>query len=145
MAQVAFETSAGGVVVDERGRVLLIRAQNLRGERVWTLPKGLMEPGEDPRTTALREVREETGYACRIERELPRTQYWFRRGDTRVKKTVHWYLMRPIQEVEEHDWEVEKVAWVPLEEARERVAYPSDRRLLAQVGRSASGAPDPST
>ncbi len=143
MTQVAFETSAGGVVVDHRGRVLLIRAQNLRGETVWTLPKGLVEPDEDPQTAALREVQEETGYACRIERELPRSQYWFRRGDTLVKKTVHWYLMRPLQKVGEHDWEVEEVAWVPLEKARERVTYPSDRRLLAQVG--AAGASDLAT
>jgi predicted NUDIX family NTP pyrophosphohydrolase len=27
----------------------------------WTIPKGLIEPGEDPRACALRELREETG------------------------------------------------------------------------------------
>ena len=51
--------SAGVVVVRETGdgwRVLLLRAYNY-----WDCPKGLVEPGEDPLTTAKREVREETG------------------------------------------------------------------------------------
>ncbi len=143
MAKVVFEASAGGVVVDG-GRVLLIRARNLKGEPVWTLPKGLMEPGEDPQAAALREVQEETGYVCRIERELPRSQYWFRRDGTLVKKTVHWYLMHPVEKVGEHDWEVEEVAWVPLEEARKRVTYRSDRALLEQVSSSTAGTPDTS-
>ena len=51
--------SAGVVVVRDDGdgwRVLLLRAYNY-----WDCPKGLVEPGEDPLTTAKREVREETG------------------------------------------------------------------------------------
>lgn len=51
--------SAGVVVVRDNGdgwRVLLLRAYNY-----WDCPKGLVEPGEDPLTTARREVREETG------------------------------------------------------------------------------------
>ncbi len=52
--------SAGVVVVrqfDDGWRVLLLRAYNY-----WDFPKGIVEPGEDPLTTARREVREETGY-----------------------------------------------------------------------------------
>jgi 8-oxo-dGTP pyrophosphatase MutT (NUDIX family) len=50
--------SAGVVVVlepPERRRVLLLRAF-----RYWDCPKGLVEPGEAPFVTAMREVREET-------------------------------------------------------------------------------------
>jgi 8-oxo-dGTP pyrophosphatase MutT (NUDIX family) len=53
--------SAGVVVVreaDDGWRVLLLRAYNY-----WDCPKGLVEAGEDPLTTAKREVREETGIA----------------------------------------------------------------------------------
>ncbi len=133
MARVTEEVSAGGVVVDDQGRVLLIHTQNLKGEPVWTLPKGLIEPGEDPQTAALREVQEETGYACRIERPLPPSRYWFRREGKLVKKTVHWFLMRPVAQVGKPDWEVNEVAWVPLEEAKARLTYRSDRELLAHV------------
>jgi bis(5'-nucleosidyl)-tetraphosphatase len=51
--------SAGVVVVrraDDHWRALLLRAYNY-----WDFPKGIVEPGEDPLTTARREVREETG------------------------------------------------------------------------------------
>ena len=41
---------------DAGWRLLLLRAYNY-----WDCPKGLVEPGEDPLTTARREVREETG------------------------------------------------------------------------------------
>jgi 8-oxo-dGTP pyrophosphatase MutT (NUDIX family) len=51
--------SAGVVVVrrvDADWRVLLLRVYNY-----WDCPKGVVEPGEEPLTTARREVREETG------------------------------------------------------------------------------------
>ena len=51
--------SAGVVVVrrvDDEWRVLLLRVYNY-----WDFPKGIVEPGEYPLTTARREVREETG------------------------------------------------------------------------------------
>ncbi len=47
------------VVVDERGRVLLIR--HSYGNRRWMLPGGGMKRGEDPLICATREVAEETG------------------------------------------------------------------------------------
>lgn len=133
MARVTEEVSAGGVVVDDQGRVLLVRTRNLKGEPVWTLPKGLMESGEDPETAALREVQEETGYRCAVLKPLPPSQYWFRREGHLVKKTVHWFLMRPLEQVGEHDWEIEEVAWVPLAEAVERLTYPSDRKLVQEL------------
>src|SRR2546422_8636858 len=54
-------TSAGGVVYrwDGDNPLFLLLASNKRG--VWCLPKGLIEEGEDEVTTAMREVREETG------------------------------------------------------------------------------------
>jgi 8-oxo-dGTP pyrophosphatase MutT (NUDIX family) len=53
--------SAGVVVIHEvpgGWRVLLLRAY-----RNWDFPKGLVEPGEDPLTAAVREANEEAGIA----------------------------------------------------------------------------------
>jgi ADP-ribose pyrophosphatase YjhB (NUDIX family) len=127
------EHSAGGLVVDETGRVLLIRARNLRNQPVWTLPKGALVAGETVADAALREVREETGYRCELVRELETVTYWFQRGGHRVKKTVSWFLMRPLEKAGDHDHEVDEVAWTERAEALNRLRYDSDRRLLASL------------
>jgi len=133
-ARPLLEFSAGGLVFDEQGRVLLIRARDLRNQPVWTLPKGTLTKGETSADAALREVREETGYRCELVRELQVVTYWFQRDGRRIKKTVRWFLMRPVEKVSEHDSEVDEVAWATREEADGRLRYDSDRRLLASVG-----------
>jgi 8-oxo-dGTP pyrophosphatase MutT (NUDIX family) len=129
------EFSAGGLVIDDDGRVLLIRARDLRRREVWTLPKGTLVSGETNADAALREVREETGWQCEVVRELEPVTYWFQRGGVRVKKTVHWFLMRPLAKVGEHDHEVDEVLWTSVEDALRRLRYDSDRRLLASIVR----------
>jgi 8-oxo-dGTP pyrophosphatase MutT (NUDIX family) len=124
------EFSAGGLVFDDEGRVLLIRARDLRNQPVWTLPKGALKPGESSIDAALREVQEETGYRCELVRELMPVTYWFQRDGRRIRKTVRWYLMRPVEKVGEHDHEVDEVLWATKDDALSRLRYDSDRRLL---------------
>ena len=128
-----FEYSAGGVVLDGTGRVLLIRARDLRNRPVWTLPKGTLTRGETSTDAALREVREETGYRCEVVRELEVVTYWFQRDGQRIKKTVRWFLMRPVEKVGEHDHEVDEVLWADRDDALGRLRYDSDRRLVTLV------------
>ncbi len=125
-----FQFSAGGLVVDAEGRVLLIRARDLRERPVWTLPKGTLAPAESSADAALREVREETGWRCEIVRPLEPVTYWFQHDGRRVKKTVRWYLMRPIEKVGDHDHEVDEVAWLAPSDALARLRYDSDRKLV---------------
>lgn len=129
-AQPILKFSAGGLVIDEQGRILLIRARDLRDRPVWTLPKGTLTEGETSAEAALREVREETGYQCELLRELHPVTYWFQREGRRVRKTVRWFLMRPLAQVGTHDHEVEEVAWTEREEALAKLRYDSDRRLV---------------
>jgi ADP-ribose pyrophosphatase YjhB (NUDIX family) len=126
-----FEYSAGGVVLDDDGRVLLIRARDLRNRPVWTLPKGTLTHGETSTDAALREVCEETGYQCEVVRELEVVTYWFQRDGQRIKKTVRWFLMRPLEKVGDHDHEVDEVLWAEGQDALARLRYDSDRRLLS--------------
>ncbi len=132
MAKANFEFSAGGVVM-KGDTVLLIRVQSLKGRKVWTFPKGRLNEGERSPEAALREVEEETGWRCRIERELPRSEYWFQQDGRRIHKTVRWFKMTPLERVGEPDREVEEVIWLPIAEAASRLTYESERRLLVQA------------
>lgn len=53
------------VVFDDEGRVLLNRRTDTRR---WSLIGGIPEPGEQPADCAVREVEEETGVHCEVER-----------------------------------------------------------------------------
>lgn len=136
--------SYGGVVVrtadDGAIEVALIRTRNLKGAEVWTLPKGTPDDGEDPETTALREVREETGLEVEIVEPLAEKTYWFAWPPDRVRyrKTVHLYLMRSVGgDPTRHDAEVEEVRFFPIGEATRRVTYRTDKEILRQAAERA--------
>lgn len=141
-ARPTFEFSAGGVVLRE-GEVLVIQARSLKGDAIWTFPKGRLNPSEKSPDAAVREVEEETGYRCRIEFELPRSEYWFRREGGRVKKTVRWFRMAVVEKTGSPDAEVEQAAWLPVHEAMARLTYPSDRALLRRAAGMDGGAGPP--
>lgn len=50
--------SAGGVVANRQGLILVVAQQNGRS---WSLPKGHIDEGEDAETAAIREIEEESG------------------------------------------------------------------------------------
>jgi ADP-ribose pyrophosphatase YjhB (NUDIX family) len=52
---------AGGIVLDGRGSVILVRRAFDPGRGAWALPAGFQEIDETPREAAAREVREESG------------------------------------------------------------------------------------
>jgi 8-oxo-dGTP diphosphatase len=60
LTQPRFAVTAGAVVRDERGRVLLLRHTMRKGSG-WGIPGGFMLAGEQPEDAVMRELREETG------------------------------------------------------------------------------------
>lgn len=85
-------TSCGGVVI-YRGKILLLY-KNLKNKyEGWVLPKGTVEPGEDYKDTALREVKEESSVDAAIMKFVGVSHYSFTVADNTVEKDVHWYLM----------------------------------------------------
>ena len=85
-------TSCGGVVIF-RGKVLLLYKNFKNRYEGWVLPKGTVEPGEDHKETALREVFEEAGVRATIMKYVDTSSYTFNVPEGEVNKEVHWYLM----------------------------------------------------
>ena len=133
------EVSAGGLVVDSTGKLgLLIGRRDLKdasGKRIlWSLPKGHIEEGETPEEAALREVQEETGIVSVIEKSLGVIDFWFMAGGKRIHKTVHHYLFRENGGLlAAQESEVDEVAWFPLAEIVDRLAYPDEKKLIART------------
>lgn len=61
---------AAAVLIEQDGRVLLVRRVNEPFRGRWTLPAGFVDAGEDPAEAAARECLEETGLRVRITRVL---------------------------------------------------------------------------
>jgi ADP-ribose pyrophosphatase YjhB (NUDIX family) len=61
---------AAAVLVEEGGRVLLVRRANEPFRGLWTLPAGFVNGGEDPAEASARECLEETGLSVRVMRVL---------------------------------------------------------------------------
>ena len=131
------EISAGGVVYRHEAdgvEILLAARRTRRGELAWGLAKGGIEPDETVEDAAVREVREETGIDADIEASLGETRYFYVWEDVRVRKTVHFFLMRATGgDVSDHDDEMEDVRWFPLERAMKRAAYRGEREVLARA------------
>ena len=150
----AREISSGGVVIrpiDGVWHVALIEPRKdeptsgkpLRksSRAVLALPKGLVDPGERPEATAIREVKEETGIVGEIVTKLTDIKYVYTRtwGDhERVFKVVSFYLLRYISGeiddlVPEMRIEVKRALWVPLSDAQSQLAYGQERKVMQQV------------
>jgi 8-oxo-dGTP pyrophosphatase MutT (NUDIX family) len=117
------------------------RLKRSRTKTILALPKGLVDPGERPEETALREVREETGITATLICKLADIKYVYVRswGDRqRVFKIVSFYLLRyqsgRIDEVTtEMRVEVRRALWLPLEEAPARLAYSGERQVVRKA------------
>ncbi len=93
----------------------------------WTFPKGKRAAGEGDRETAIREVQEETGLACQIEREVGRVHYRDRKDRP---KTVKYWLMTPDDGTFRPSAEVDEIRWLPIERAGDLLTYGHDKEVL---------------
>jgi 8-oxo-dGTP pyrophosphatase MutT (NUDIX family) len=135
------EYSAGGLVLTLRNGVAFVAMIATRGRTRWGLPKGAVSEGETPAEAALREVREETGLEAKIVKPLETIQYFFRVGDTLIRKRVEFFLMHYVAgELTPQLSEVDDVEWVELGESLERSSFESERKLLGLVMAEAAGA-----
>jgi 8-oxo-dGTP pyrophosphatase MutT (NUDIX family) len=134
------EFSAGGVLVRRlRGRWMLAAIRpGGKQPGLWALPKGNIGAGEDPRETAIREVREETGAQGRLVEKLGDVRYTYTWGGERIFKIVSFFLLRytrgrlgDLPAATAH--EVDDVRWLALEEAPRLLAYGGEREMAKRA------------
>ncbi len=101
----------------------------------WDLPKGKLEKGELIDECACREVAEETNSELPIIlQKLPNTYHEYKEKGKKYGKTTHWYVMRfPNKQTNllpQENEGIEEVAWVPLDEALEKVGFDNLKDVL---------------
>ena len=148
------EISAGGVVVRNSSAgwdLAVIEPQKepsaAKGKgKKWqklllALPKGIVDAGEKPEQTAIREVTEETGLTAIPLVKLGDIKYVYVRswGDQqRVFKIVSFYLLRYgsgtiDQIVDDMRIEVKRALWIPLAEADSKLAYKGEKDMVRRA------------
>jgi 8-oxo-dGTP pyrophosphatase MutT (NUDIX family) len=134
------EFSAGAIVVRRlRGQLVFAAIRPAgRKDEVWALPKGLVDAGETPAETALREVVEETGVEAFPLGKLGDVRYVYTWQGERVFKIVSFYLMRyrrgrlgELPEATRH--EIAEVRWLPLAQAQRLLSYGGEREMAARA------------
>ena len=123
--------AAGGIVIRfvATGRVEVACVyREARGD--WTFPKGKLDRGETFEAAALREVWEETGMTCRVERFIGTTNYTHRKGKPKI---VAYYLMTVHEGEFAPNAEVDELVWLPLEQVRGHLTWDRDQELFDLV------------
>jgi 8-oxo-dGTP diphosphatase len=127
--------AAGGVVWRQEGADLLVALVHRPRYDDWTLPKGKTGPNEQLLLAAVREVGEETGAAVAVGRRLAPIEYPL--GDDGRKRVTHW-AMRYLGGEHTPSEEVDRISWLTVAEATQRLTYPIDRVVLADFARFAT-------
>lgn len=136
---VKMKFSAGGLIYRNNNgifEVALIMHKNLKGEEVWSIPKGLIEKGEEVERAAFREVKEETGLIGEVKEKLGEIEYWYysREDNARIHKKVYLFLLAYLEgSLENHDEEVEDVRWIQLDDAESKLSFESEKRILNEA------------
>lgn len=147
MPMFEYSQSAGSVLINSRGRVLLRQPTNQFGGYQWTFGKGGVDPGETAKQAAIRETLEELGWDAEIVAPIP--------GKFKATTTeTSYYLMRPIAENltpldspppkkvgpfpgrKYPDWETAALQWLTESQARDFIALtanPKGRERDLQV------------
>ena len=128
--------AAGGIPVRDGAEGLEVLVVHRDRYDDWSFPKGKCDPDETDEACAIREVEEETGLRCRLEDELPSTEYVDARG--RPKRVRYWRLDVAGGELA-FDHEVDDARWVTSAEAEKLLSYKRDLAVLHALETAGSG------
>ena len=136
-ATIKTQVSSGGVIFRRTmGNDVEIALVAVKDGKVWSLPKGIVEKGEEASETAVREVREETGLSGRVVKKIGDISYWYyiKEDNAKCRKTVHFYLLEYTGgSTSDHNWEVDEAEWFPINDAFEKLSYKGDKEIVRKA------------
>lgn len=129
--KVKHERSAGGLVLRRKDGEYHGLVIGRSVPRIWSLPKGHVEPLERVEEAAMREVFEETGIQAHIIAKLSDIRYWFYSSSGKHSKVVHFFLMRYVAgTLAPQAGEVDEVAWMRLADLNDMLTHENERNLV---------------
>jgi 8-oxo-dGTP pyrophosphatase MutT (NUDIX family) len=122
--------AAGGLLWREKKGQMHIALVYRKSYQDWTLPKGKVNSAdEDLRSTAQREVKEETGFDSEIIGFAGCICY----EHNHIPKVVlFWHMVTKGESDFKESEEVERCEWLLVDEAIHRLTYPKERDLIVQ-------------
>jgi len=133
--QTKVTVSTGGVVINTQGQVLLV---NQNGT-TWSLPKGHVEPGEDPIQTASREIMEESGvgglHFVQILGIYGRYKIGKNGGEDKKEwKVISFFLFKTEQnDLHPLDASNPQARWVHPDEVESLLTHPKDKSFYQSI------------
>lgn len=126
--------AAGGVVVKDGKWLFMFRRKK------WDLPKGKLDKGENSKTAAVREIKEETGVSASIKDRICTTWHTYSLNNNRILKRTKWYLFDCIDDSEmepQAEEQIEKLDWYSPSESKSILinSYSSIRYVIDSLNK----------
>lgn len=132
--EVVREPTAGGIVFrmsQDQKDIEILLIQDSKGR--WTIPKGHIEPGENAKETAIREIGEEAGlFHIEVLMWLGKIHFQYRRIDKLVLMTTQIYLVKALDNKEiptKEQW-MRGIKWFSFKEAIDAIEYEDIEKLM---------------
>ena len=123
MTQVRFTVTAGAIIFNNEGKVLLLK-HRFRAGSGWGIPGGFLEAGEQPEEAMRRELREEIGL------EVDHVEIFTSRSFKKPRQVEILFRCRATAEVKPLTIEVERAEWFSIHELP--AGLPKDQRAIIE-------------
>ncbi|MBQ6394002.1 NUDIX domain-containing protein [Candidatus Saccharibacteria bacterium] len=132
--EIVREPTSGGIVFrisKDRKDIEILLIQDSKNR--WTIPKGHIEPGENAKQTAIREIGEESGlHHISALCWLGKINFKYRRMDKLVLMTTQIYLVRSLDdhEIPQKEKWMNGIKWFKFADALDAIEYEDIEKLM---------------